>query len=65
MPDGASAEQIPVFREFGIPHPLDQPPSTNDDTVTELQRLSDMKDKGLLSDDEFTAAKARVLGAGQ
>ena len=26
MPDGASAEQIPVFREFGIPHPLD--PST-------------------------------------
>ena len=26
MPDGASPEQIPVFREFGIPHPLD--PST-------------------------------------
>ena len=26
MPDGASQEQIPVFREFGIPHPLD--PST-------------------------------------
>jgi len=23
MPDGASAEQIPVFREFGIKHPLD------------------------------------------
>jgi hypothetical protein len=23
MPDGASQEQIPVFREFGIPHPLD------------------------------------------
>jgi hypothetical protein len=26
MPDGASPDQIPVFREFGIPHPLD--PST-------------------------------------
>ena len=26
MPDGASSEQIPIFREFGIPHPLD--PST-------------------------------------
>jgi hypothetical protein len=23
MPDGASPEQIPIFREFGIPHPLD------------------------------------------
>jgi hypothetical protein len=23
MPDGASQEQIPIFREFGIPHPLD------------------------------------------
>jgi hypothetical protein len=27
MPDGASQEQIPVFREFGIPHPLDPNPS--------------------------------------
>lgn len=64
MPDGASAEQIPVFREFGIPHPLDQE-SGEGDTVTELQRLAEMKDKGLLSEDEFAAAKARVLGAGQ
>jgi len=24
MPDGLSQEQVAVFREFGIPHPLDQ-----------------------------------------
>jgi hypothetical protein len=26
MPDGASMEQIPIFREFGIKHPLDSAP---------------------------------------
>ena len=26
MPDGLSQEQVAVFREFGIPHPLDQQP---------------------------------------
>lgn len=62
QPDGASPEQIPVFREFGIPHPLDQ--QHPDDTVSELQQLVDMRDKGLLSEDEFAAAKARVLGDG-
>jgi multidrug resistance efflux pump len=28
----------------------------------ELARLADLKDKGVLSDEEFQAAKAKVLG---
>ena len=33
-----------------------------DDTMAELEKLADMKSKGLLSDDEFAAAKAKILG---
>jgi len=68
MPDGASPEQIPIFKEFGIPHPLDQQqastsaPAADDGPVEELQRLAQMKADGLLTDEEFTAAKAKLLG---
>ena len=30
--------------------------------VDELQRLSTLKDQGILSEDEFTAAKSKLLG---
>ena len=67
MPDGASPEQIPIFKEFGIPHPLDQqqaaaPEPDDDNPVDELARLAKMKADGLLTDEEFTAAKAKLLG---
>jgi hypothetical protein len=32
------------------------------DTVAELQKLAGLKDQGILSDAEFTAAKAKLLG---
>ena len=44
-----------------------QPPApapaapAGDDTMAELEKLADMKSKGLLSDDEFAAAKAKIL----
>lgn len=59
MPQGADPAQIPLFREFGIPHPLDTNPAG--DTVDDLQRLVEMKQQGLLSDDEFQAAKSKLL----
>ena len=66
MPDGASPEQIPLFREFGIPHPLDAASQASaqpdDGPVDELQRLAQMKADGLLTDEEFAAAKAKLLG---
>ena len=65
MPDGASPEQIPLFREFGIPHPLDQqpaaPPQEDDGPVGDLAKLVKMKADGMLTDEEFAAAKARLL----
>jgi hypothetical protein len=32
------------------------------DLVAELQKLASLKDAGILSDDEFAAAKAKLLG---
>ena len=34
------------------------------DAVAELERLATLKEKGMLSDGEFAAAKAKVLGKG-
>ena len=37
-------------------------PTASIDLVAELQKLGDLKSQGLLSDSEFEAAKARLLG---
>lgn len=36
-------------------------PSAGDDMVAQLQKLADLKAAGVLSEDEFAAAKAKVL----
>jgi hypothetical protein len=36
--------------------------ATDDDLVTKLERLRALRDDGTLTDDEFAAAKARLLG---
>ena len=37
-------------------------PAPAPDATAELQKLADMHTQGLLTDDEFAAAKARLLG---
>lgn len=39
-----------------------QAPAADIDTIGELERLSRLHESGALSDEEFAAAKARVLG---
>jgi hypothetical protein len=36
-------------------------PTTTETTIAELERLAELKQQGLLTDDEFTALKARLL----
>ena len=36
-------------------------PSEND-TITQLEKLGKLRDQGILTDDEFTAEKAKILG---
>lgn len=42
-------------------HPKPPPPMTADLLTTELTKLDDLRKKGLLTDEEFTAAKKKLL----
>jgi hypothetical protein len=44
------------------PAPEPAPSVAEDDIVTQIQQLGELKAQGLLTDEEFAAAKARLLG---
>lgn len=44
------------------PAPEPAPTGLTDDAVDQLKKLGDLKAAGVLSDEEFTAAKAKILG---
>lgn len=39
------------------------PPAPQKDTVTQLKELADLKTQGILTDEEFKAQKAKILGS--
>ena len=45
-----------------VPPPLPPPRPVVGDTMAELERLASMKQSGFLSDEEFAAAKRKILG---
>jgi hypothetical protein len=45
------------------PAPAAEPAAAADPMFTKLQQLADLHASGVLTDDEFSAAKAKVLGA--
>ena len=44
------------------PPPPPAPAPPEDDLTAQLQRLADLHGQGVLSDEEFTSAKARLIG---
>ena len=55
-------QQQPVYAE---PAPAPAPaPSGTDDMITQLQKLGELRDQGILTDEEFAAEKAKVLARG-
>ena len=56
-PASASAPEIP---SPPAPPAVPKPPA-GDDVITLIERLGQLKDKGLLSDDEFAAKKTELL----
>ena len=52
----AATRQVPAYT------PADAPPEPADDPVARLKDLAQLHDSGALTDDEFSAAKARLLG---
>ena len=52
-------------QEYDAPPPAPPAPAAAapaEDETSELERLASLHDSGVLSDDEFTAAKAKILG---
>jgi hypothetical protein len=41
--------------------PAPEPPTTAETTIAELERLAELKQRGLLTEGEFTALKARLI----
>ena len=57
-------EPEPAQPQYAPPPPAPAAPAAaaSSNLVDELQRLSTLKDQGILSEDEFTAAKSKLLG---
>jgi len=44
------------------PPPPPPPPASSEDRVTQLKELAELKEQGILTEQEFAAEKARILG---
>jgi hypothetical protein len=61
----ASAAQVaPPPQQYAPPPPPPPAPAapSNEDVVSQLERLGALKAQGLLTDEEFNAQKAKLLG---
>ena len=64
MQQQAAAQQQYAEPQYAPPPPAPAPaaPAGGTDVVAELQQLATLKEQGVLSDAEFEAAKAKLLG---
>jgi hypothetical protein len=61
---GAAAppqQQYAAPVEYAPPPPPAPPASTGDDMLAQLEKLGQLRDAGVLTDDEFAAQKAKIL----
>ena len=57
----AAAQQAVAAQQAAAPPPPPAAPA-GDPTIAELEKLAALKQQGILSDEEFAAAKAKLLG---
>jgi len=60
----AAAQQAVAQQQAAAAQAPPAAPAGGTDVVAELQKLAALKEQGILSDDEFAAAKAKILGSG-
>ena len=58
----AAAQAAPPPEEYYEPEPAPAP-APEEDVITQLERLGALKAQGILTDEEFEAQKAKLLGA--
>jgi len=52
----------PPPQQYAAPPPAPAPAPAGGDMTAELERLATLRNQGVLTDDEFAAAKAKLLG---
>ena len=57
-----AAAQQAVAQQQAAAAPPPPPAAAGGDMIAELEKLASLKQQGILSDEEFTAAKAKLLG---
>jgi hypothetical protein len=60
--DAAAAQAVAAQQAAAPAAPAPAAPAGGTDIVAELQKLGALHQQGILSDDEFAAAKAKLLG---
>lgn len=62
---GIAAQREQAYQEQTAPQqapaPAPAPAASTDDTLTQLQKLGELKSQGILTDAEFEAQKAKIL----
>lgn len=58
----AQRQQAYADQQYAAPPPPAAPPPAATDTVQQLKDLAELKNQGILTDEEFAAQKARILG---
>jgi hypothetical protein len=62
-PDAAPPPPSPSGAAFGAPQPPPAPAAApQPDLVEQLRKLGDLRDAGILTEEEFAAQKAKLLG---
>lgn len=56
------SQQDTQYDQAPEPAPSQSPSGGGDDRISKLKDLADLKAQGILTDEEFAAEKARVLG---
>jgi Short C-terminal domain len=57
------ADQDAAKAQEQAPAPAAPAAPAADDTITQLQKLGDLKSQGILTDEEFAAQKAKILAS--
>jgi Short C-terminal domain len=52
----------PQQQEYYEPEPAPPPPPPAADPIEQLKQLAELKDQGILTEEEFAAQKAKILG---
>jgi hypothetical protein len=60
--DQEAAEQQQAYYEQASQAPPPQVGSSSDDQLVEIQKLAQLHSQGVLTDEEFSAKKAQILG---